>query len=108
MSFSAITGNVMAAGVISATLDVAEVAAATSAEQTFTVPGLRVGDFVFVNVPSTINDGLGVAGARVFATDTLALRFVNATAGALNPASATYSVLVVRPGSPTLPTGFAP
>ena len=101
MAVTSINGNVYAAGVLTTTIDLASVAAATSAEQTFTVPGLRLGDFVFVNIPSTLNNGLGIAGARVSANDTLALRVMNATAGALDAASATFSVLVVRPESGT-------
>lgn len=97
MSTGITTGNVLAMGVFQATIDLASVSAATSAEQTFTVPGLRVGDFVFVNIPSTLNNGLGIAGARVSAADTLALRIMNATAGALDAASAAFTVLVVRP-----------
>lgn len=99
MAVTTIGGNVLAAGVLSVTIDLASVGAATSAEQTFSVPGLRTTDFVFVNVPSTLNNGLGIVGARVSAADTLALRVMNATAGALDAASATFSVLVVRPES---------
>jgi hypothetical protein len=108
-----IGGNVQAMGVLTLTLDPASVAAAISAEQTFSVPGLRVGDFVFVNTPAVgsgagqMNAGLGVAGARVTAADTLGIRFVNATAGALDAGSATYTLLVVRPGATPGPSGFA-
>lgn len=107
MAVSTIGGNVFAAGVITTTINLASVAAATSAAQTFTVPGLKVGDFVFVNGPSTLNDGLGIADARVSAADTLSLRVMNATAGALDAASATFTLFVVRPESGTF-TGFAP
>lgn len=91
-----ITGNVRAMGIATVTIDPAAVAAATTAEQTFTVPGLMVGDMVFVNKPS-VTAGVGIAGARVSAANTLAIAFVNATAGSLNPASESYRVLWVRP-----------
>lgn len=97
MAVTTIGGNVFGAGVIAVTIDLASVAAATSAEQTFTVPGLQTRDFVFVNIPSTLNNGLGIVGARVSAADTLALRVMNATAGALDAASATFTLLIVRP-----------
>lgn len=89
-------------GLYSATvsLDVASVAAITSAEQTFTVNGLEVGDVVLsVNIPATLNNGLGLVGWRVSALDTLALRFQNSTAGALDPAAANYTIVVARPGA---------
>lgn len=83
-------------GVVSATLDVASVAAATTAQQTFTVPGLRVGDIVIPMKPS-LTAGLGIAGARVSAADTLAITFINATAGALDPAAEAYLIFWFRP-----------
>lgn len=76
-------------------LDVASVAANTTAEQTFTVAGLTTADKVFVNKPS-LNAGLGIVNARVSAADTLALTFVNATAAAIDPAAETYAVIAFR------------
>jgi hypothetical protein len=73
----------------------ASVAAATVAEQTFTVSGLTTADKVIVNPPA-ISNATGIAGARVSAADTLAIRFVNPTAGALTPTSGTYTVLAFR------------
>jgi hypothetical protein len=73
----------------------ASVAAATVAEQTFTVTGLTTADKVIVNPPA-ISNATGIAGARVSAADTLAIRFVNPTAGALTPTSGTYTVLAFR------------
>lgn len=112
MAVSTIGGNVLAMGVFTININVASVAAAISAEQTFTAPGVRLGDVVWVNTPAigtaALNAGLGVVGARVTAADTIGLRFINATAGALDPsASVDYQVLVVRPESGGF-TGFAP
>lgn len=112
MAVSTIGGNVLAAGVFTITIDVASVAANTSAEQTFACPGVRVGDFVFVNPPGVgtalLNAGLGVTGARVTAADTIGIRFSNNTAGPLDPSAAVaYTVLVVRPESGAV-TGFSP
>lgn len=81
--------------VYSQSLDVASVAANTTAEQTFTVTGLTTGDKVFVNKPAA-TAGLGIVNARVSAADTLALTFVNATAGAIDPAAETYSIVAIR------------
>ena len=73
----------------------ASVAAATVAEQTFTVAGLTTADKVIVNPPA-IGNSTGIAGARVSAADTLAIRFTNPTAGALTPTAGTYTVLAFR------------
>lgn len=77
------------------TIDPASIAAATTAEQTFTVTGLTTADKVFVSKP-TLTAGVGIVNARVSAADTLAITFVNATAGALDPASEVYAVVAIR------------
>jgi len=82
--------------VLTATIDVASVGANTTAEQTFTVAGLEVGDVVFVNKP-TLSAGLGISGARVSAADTLALTFNNNTAAPIDPASQEYLIGVIKP-----------
>lgn len=104
MAAGIIVGNLRAAGIAQLSIDVASVAANTTAEQTFTVPGLLTGDAVFVNKPSA-SAGLGVVNARVSAADTLALTFVNATGSPINPAAETYTVLWFRGES--LPGGVA-
>lgn len=80
----------------SATLSPASVAANTSAEQTFTVTGLAVGDAVSVNKP-TAQAGLGIVGCRVSAANTLAITFGNFTASPIVPTAAeVYQVMGVR------------
>lgn len=96
MSSGVISGNVKAIGICQLTIDVASVSAATSAEQTFTIYGLNVGDVVFASKPS-VSAGLAVASCRVSAANTIAMTFVNASAGAVNPSSETYNILWVRP-----------
>ncbi len=75
------------------TIDAGSVAANTSEEEDFIVAGLSVGDFVAVNKP-TLDAGLAVGNARVSATDTLSLTFINSTAGAIDPGSEDYEVFV--------------
>lgn len=78
----------------------AETAANTSAEQTTTVPGLRVGDVVTVNKP-TAQAGIGVVNARVSAADTLAITFMNSTAsGVTSTALEEWSGVVFRSSIP--------
>lgn len=102
LSALALDGDVPGSGtaitgikVYSAALTPTSVGAATVAEQTFTVTGLTTADKVIVNNPS-ISNAVGIAGARVSAADTLALRFVNPTAGSLTPTAGTFTIIAVR------------
>ncbi len=80
--------------VFSLTLTPASVAAATAPEQTFTVTGLATTDKVFVNGPAP-TAGVTIGGVRVSAANTLAIQFVNPTAGAVVPASGTYIIVAI-------------
>jgi hypothetical protein len=82
--------------VVTAAIDPASVATVTTAEQTFTVPGARVGDLVFVNKP-TLTAGLGIAGARVSNNNTVAITFVNPTAGGIDAPNETYTFVFISP-----------
>lgn len=86
---------IIAQGDISATITPASVAAATCAEQTFTVTGLKIGDSISVSPPS-ITAGVAPVCARVSATDTVAITFMNPTAGALVPAAGAYQLQFTR------------
>ena len=81
--------------VYSQTITPASVAAATSAEQTFTVTGLTTADKVIVN-PGAIANSVSVCAARVSAANTLAVQFNNPTAGALTPTATTWSIIAIR------------
>lgn len=94
---SRIDSNVMAMFRIVVSINPASVAANTTAEQTFTVAGLRVNDEVAVSKPTNGTAGFHVAGARVSAKDTLALTFGNHTGGALDPGAENYTIMVFRP-----------
>ena len=68
----------------------------TSAEQTFTVNGLNVGDLVLVNKP-TSQAGLDVYGFRVTAANTLGITFGNFTGLSITPTAAeTYKVIAIK------------
>jgi len=82
--------------VLSVAVTPASVSAATSAEQTFTVSGLAVGDFVAISTTASTGNATAITGARVSAANTLAIRYINPTAGALTPAADTYLVYVAR------------
>lgn len=73
------------------TLTPVSVAAATTAEQTFTITGLVAGSAVWINKPSA-QAGLGIAGVRVSAANTLAVNYVNTTSAAIVPAAESYVI----------------
>lgn len=81
------------------TLTPTAVGANTTAEQTFKVTGLKLGDLVSVVKPS-LNAGLGISTARVSANDTLAITFINVTGSPITPTSETYSFFVYRAERP--------
>lgn len=95
-------GNIRGWGLVGVTIDPASVAANTTAEQTFPVNGLLVGDFVVAGKP-TATAGLGIVGARVSATNTLAITFSNSTAAPIDPAAEAYRIFWARPDVVTLP-----
>jgi hypothetical protein len=77
-------------------LSPASVAANTTAEQTFAVPGLTLGGVAFVNKP-TAQAGLGIVGVRISANNQIAITFSNNTASPIVPtASETYQIGVIR------------
>ncbi len=99
-------GNIAYIVLLQAALTPAAVLTVTAPEQTFTVQGLLITDLVYVMKPSA-QAGLGIAGARVTAADTLGITYVNPTAGNITPTAETYIILVVRKENPNgLPTAF--
>lgn len=101
-----ITGNVQSLSVVSIALSPSIVAANTTAEQTFTVPGVLASDAVVtVNKPAA-QAGIGIVGWRVSAAGTVAVTFVNSTAGGLTPTAAeVYKFVLVR--SDSVQSGFS-
>ena len=89
MAVTTIGGNVSGASVFSVSITPVSVAAATTVDQSFVVPGVRVGDFVIAGSP-TITTGIATGRSRVTAANTVAITFVNVTAGALVPPVGAY------------------
>lgn len=73
----------------------ASVGAATTAEQSFTVPGVNVGDWIEVTPPSLLG-GVVLCNSRVSAANTVQLQFSNATAGALIPPAGSHIFVIIR------------
>ena len=78
-------------------------AANTTAEQDVTVVGLAVGDLVIVSKP-TAQAGLGVAGVRVSAADTLSIVFNNPTAAGVTATAEEKWLGVVYKSAQPVPT----
>lgn len=99
-------GNIAISMILGVTISPASVAANTTAEQTFTVNGLAVGDAVTIIKPTT-QAGLGIVNVRVSAANTLAIAFSNNTGSPIVPtAGETYTLCVDRPEYLPLPTAI--
>ena len=99
-------GNILYAFNIAPVLTPVSVAPATTAEQSFQIPGLQVNDFVSAYFYGAQTAGIGVSNTRVSAPNTLQVGFSNSTAGALTPAAGVYYMCICRPELPiqSLPT----
>jgi hypothetical protein len=78
-----------------ATLDFPSVAAGADEELTVTVPDAAIGDPVVVAPPAALEAGLAVT-AFVSAANTVTVRLVNATVAPIDPASASYTVAIIK------------
>jgi hypothetical protein len=98
MSTSSIMGNVIGLGVVSATLSPASVAANTTAEQTFPLPGARLSTDIIMGIAKpTLQAGLGIVNQRISADGVMAITFINATASPIVPtAGEVYKVEWIR------------
>jgi len=110
MSTGIIAGNVASMNLVKATVDLGSVAANTSEEETFSFPGVKVGDMIVVQ-KENLEAGLILGSARVEAADVVTVEVINTTAGAINAASASMALLVIRAegsiaGVTSLPTGL--
>lgn len=97
-------GNVATTILVSAQLTPAAVAATTSVEQTFTVPGLLPTDQISaIQLQAAWTVLVDVVNCRVSAANTLAVSFQNSTGGSVTPPAGTYLIEVNRPESVILP-----
>ena len=95
-----ITGNVQSLAILLVTFSPVIVAANTTAEQTFTVPGVLAGDACLKVTKATAQPGLGICNSRVSAANTIAVTFINATATAITPTAGDfYRITIARPDS---------
>lgn len=79
----------------SATLNFASIAAAAQEDLTITVTGAAANNAVILGLPTAPTAGI-VFDAFVSAANTVTVRATNITGSAVDPASATYSVVVIQ------------
>lgn len=89
-------GNVDRMGIVAITINPGAVSANTTSQQSFTVPGLRVGDYV-VTAPPSYTAGFIVATSRVTTDDTLTIEFANITGSSIDVSSRVYTFIWFRP-----------
>lgn len=77
-----------------ASLNYGSISAASQADLTITVTGAAVGDEVVMALPAAPAAGL-VFNAFVSAANTVTIRASNITASPIDPAAATYGVIVI-------------
>jgi hypothetical protein len=95
MTVGITAGNTANISIVSVSCTPAESAAVTAVAQTFTVPGVKVGDVVLVTPPSNASS-VSVGGAWASAADTVSVQFINPTAGNLTAPSGTYIFTIFR------------
>lgn len=80
-----------------ASISPAQVAANTTAEEEFALPGAAVGDVVLAVEKPTHQAGLGLYGGRIDTADLVKFKFSNHTAAGITPtASQVYKVTLLR------------
>jgi hypothetical protein len=107
MSTGIVGGNIVAQKIIVATWDVPSITANTTQESTFTLKGVKLGDYVAV-VNTSLNEGAIFGTARVTAADTVGVQLGNFTGSAIDPASKTVQIYWARPeGIPSSHTNLS-
>lgn len=96
---SLLTNGVAVAGILSATatLDFPLVAATGgTSDLTVTVAGAAIGDVCYAAPAATLETGLCIAAVFVSAANTVTIRLANVTAAAIDPASKSWKVKVIK------------
>ena len=96
MGVGVLSGNIQGVTLLTATVDLGSVAANTTEEETATVSGVKLGDFVLVS-KSKLSAGILLGTCRVTAADTVAIQVVNTTGSAVDASSETMTFVVIRP-----------
>ncbi|MGE3269550.1 MAG: hypothetical protein AB7P40_12445 [Chloroflexota bacterium] len=79
-----------------ATVDPANHTAVASVDTDVASALVKSGDLIVAMPPATLEAGIAVQGCHTVANGTFKLRTTNASAGAINPASGTWTFVVLR------------
>lgn len=92
------TSTVALTQIMSGTVSVnpASIAAASTGDTTVTITGVASGDVVVMNPPDALEAGLAFGGCWVSAADSVKVRLVNPTAGAVDGAARNWTYAVFR------------
>jgi hypothetical protein len=100
-------GNIDSTFILTISLTPVATASATTAEQTFTVPGLQLGDQISgITAQFAFSSLVDMVNYRVSAANTLSIAFSNSTAGSLTYPSGSFYVEVNRPSAGFVMTGI--
>jgi hypothetical protein len=94
MTVGVIAGNAASINILNISVDVPSISAATTAEVSVTIPGVRTTDTVIAEKPS-LSAGLLVGSCRVSAANTVQMQVANVTASPINPAAETYRFVII-------------
>ncbi len=97
-------GNIEAEKIFSISITPSQVAANTTAEQSFTVLGIAPGDYINVASAAAQTTGILVGNVRITAANTLTVQFANITGAGLTPVAGTYGVVWGSPENLPLET----
>jgi len=108
MTTGIIHGNAYSINIVKADWAIPAIDANTTEENTFTLKGVKLGDFVIVSKNSH-DAGVTIGSSRVSADDTVAVTMVNATGSEVDAADTEVTALVIRPegDASNLPTGLS-
>lgn len=94
-------GNLQATFLLQVALTPVAVSTISTAEQSFTVPGLLAGDQISgISLQAAWTGLTDIVNYRVISNNTLGVSFQNTTAGSLTPPAGNYLIEVNRPALP--------
>lgn len=81
---------------VQVTLDPTSLTANSTSAEAFTVPGVKVGDYVLHVESATFTDDFTINNAKVTDTDEITLQLHRGKSGGYNPPSETYTFIILK------------
>jgi hypothetical protein len=95
-------GNLQSTFLLTVTLTPTSTSNPTTTEQSFTIPGLQIGDEVSIAATFAYTSLVQITNSRVSAANTLTVAFTNQSGGTLTAPAGIYNIEVNRP-DPSFP-----